>query len=98
FHFGCADGLHELFTVVSELVDRMHVIVQDPYMFFRIVGIDRDEMGALENLVPLRPSLNDVAVRVGDDDAILPLSVDPKRSGPSLRRRARIRARAATAR
>ena len=39
-----ADGLHQLLAVMSEFVDRVHMVVDDPDMFFRIVGIDGDEV------------------------------------------------------
>ena len=84
-HFGRADGLHQLFPVVRELIDRVHVIVDYPDMFVRIVGIDRDEVRALQNLVPLRPAFDDVAVGVRDDDAVFPLRIDAERSRSSHR-------------
>src|SRR5689334_9938585 len=51
-HFGGADSLREFFAVVRKLVNGMHVIIQDPNMLFRIVRIDGNEMGTLQNLIP----------------------------------------------
>ena len=74
FHGGRADGLHQLLAVVRELVDGVHVIVDDPHVLFGIVGIDGDEVRALENFVPLRPGLDDFAVAVDDRQAVSPTS------------------------
>src|SRR5262245_14433347 len=76
----------------------MHVIVQDPYMLFRIVWIDRNKVGALQNLVPLRPSFDEVTIGVRDDDAVLPFRVDAKRPIPPGGGISAIRPRSASAR
>ena len=67
--------LHELLAVVGELVDGVHVVVDDPHVLLRIVGADVDRVRPLEDLVPLRPLLDDVALRVDDDEAVLPAGV-----------------------
>ena len=80
-----ADRLHELLAVVRELVDHVHVVVDDPHVLLGIVRADVDRVRAPQQLVPLRPRLDDVAVRVDDDDAVLPFGVDAElavRAGP----------------
>ena len=66
-------------AVVAEFVDGVHVIVHYPDVLFRIVRIDGDEVRALEDLVPLRPLLDDVAVGVHDGEAMLPLGIHAAR-------------------
>src|SRR3989442_11176093 len=62
----------------------MHVIIQDPHILFRIVRIDCNEVGTLENFVPLRPALDDVSVGIGNNDAVLPFSVDAQFAVPAV--------------
>ena len=71
-HVRRADRLHQLLAVVRELVDRVRVVVDDPHVLLCVVRADVDGVRALEQLVPLRPLLDDVALRVDDDDAMLP--------------------------
>ena len=92
-----ADGLQQLLPVMGELVDNAHMIVDDPNVLFRIVRIDGDEVRSLQNLIPLGPSLDDVAVCVGDGDAVLPFRVDAHRPRPSVGGRAWNRAAGAAA-
>ncbi len=75
-----ADRLHQLLAVVGELVDHLHVVVDNPHVLLGMVRADVHGMRAPQDLVPLRPRLDDVAVGVGDDDAVLPLGVDAKLS------------------
>ena len=80
FHLRRADRLHELLAVVREPVDHLHVVVDDPHVFLRIVRADVDRVRAPQQLVPLIPRLDDVAVGVRDDDAVFPLRVDAQRA------------------
>src|SRR5215467_8802097 len=98
FRLRRADGLHELFAIVGELVDGVHVVIYDPDVLLGIVGIDGDEMRALEDFVPLRPALDDVAVGVGNGDAVFPFGVHADGSVPAVGGRARIGARGPAAR
>ena len=75
-HLRRADALQELFSVMRELVDRMHMVINDPHVLLRIVRIDCNEMGALQNLVPLRPAFHDISVGVCYNDAVFPLRVN----------------------
>ncbi len=75
-HSGRADRLNQLLAIVRELVNGLHMIVYDPDMFLRVIRIDGDEVRALQNLVPLGPAFDDVAVGVGDGDAVFPFGVD----------------------
>src|SRR5205823_6195474 len=43
-----------------------------------IVGIHRHEMRTLQDLVPLRPALDDIAFRIDHDDAVFPVRIDAK--------------------
>ena len=76
FHLGRADGLNEFLSIVRELVNGVHVIIQDPHMLFRIIGIDGNEVRSLQNFVPLSPPFDDVAVGIRDDNAVFPLRVN----------------------
>src|SRR5262249_18435559 len=98
FRLRRADGLHELFAIVGELVDGVHVVIYDPDVLLGIVGIDGDEMRALEDFVPLRPALDDIAVGVGDGDAVFPFGVHADGSVPAVGGRAGIGARGTAAR
>src|SRR5688572_23504994 len=71
-----ADRLDQLLAVVRELVNRVGVVVHDPHVLLGIVRADVDGVRALEHLVPLRPFLDDPALRVDDDDAMLPTCID----------------------
>src|SRR5262249_46204932 len=82
--FRGAYGLYQLFAVMRELVDGLHVIVDDPYVLFRIVRIDRDEMGTLQNFVPLGPALDDVSLRICDNNAVLPFRINAERARPAI--------------
>ena len=64
-----------LLAVVGELVDDLHVVVDDPDVLLRIVGADVDRVRAAEQLVPLLPGLDDLAVAIDHDHAVLPLRV-----------------------
>ena len=70
-----ADRLDELLAVVRELVDRVRVVIHHPHVLLRIVRADVDGVRTLEHLVPLRPLLDDVALRVHDDDAVFPAGI-----------------------
>ena len=52
FHFRRADGLQQLAAVVGELVDDLHVVVDDPDVLFRIVRADVDRVRAAELACP----------------------------------------------
>ena len=80
-HLRRADRLHELLAVVREPVDHLHVVVDDPDVLLRIVRADVDRVRTPQQLVPLIPRLDDVAVGIGDDDAVLPLRVDAELCG-----------------
>ena len=96
-----ADRLHELLAVVGELVDRVRVVVDHPHVLLRVVGADVDRVRTLEQLVPLRPLLDDVALRVDDDEAVLPAGVDAelairrRRASPDLHPLRRVLTRSA---
>src|SRR5947207_394717 len=83
-HLRCAYSLDELLTVVCELVNGVHVIIEDPDVLFRIVRVDRNEVRALQNCVPLRPAFDDVSIGVGDHDAVLPFRVDAEFAVPAV--------------
>ena len=59
------------------------VVVDDPDVLLRIVGVDRDEMRALQHRVPLRPAIDDVALAV--EDAALDADARAIRVGPRHR-------------
>src|SRR3989454_4305246 len=84
-HPGGAYGLDELFSVVCELVNGVHVIVQHPHILVRIVRIDGHKVRALQNLVPLGPAFDDVSVGVRHQDAVLPFRVDAECAVPPVR-------------
>src|SRR5207247_7210144 len=68
-----AERQHELLAVVCELEDLLSEIVDDPHMLFGIVRTDFDLVwtaAALKEPIPLRPCLDELAVRVDDDDAV----------------------------
>ena len=54
FTVGVPMRLHQFLHVMREYVDGVHVIVHDPDVLFRIVGIDGDVVRPLEDLVLLR--------------------------------------------
>src|SRR5581483_4281293 len=64
--------------------DGVHVVVDDPDVLLRIVGVDGDVMRALENFVPLGPGFDDVAVGIHDGEAMLPFSVHADSALPEL--------------
>ena len=70
-----ADRLQQPLAVVAENENGVTVVVDDPHALLRIVGADVDGMRPAQHLVPLRPVLDNVAVRVDDDDAVLPAEV-----------------------
>ena len=74
--FRRADRLQQRLAVVGEPVDHLHVVVDDPDVLLRVVRADVDRVRPPQQLVPLLPPLDDVAVGVGDDEAVLPLRVD----------------------
>jgi hypothetical protein len=75
-HVRLADRLQQLLAVVGELEDRVAIVVDEPHVLLGIVGTDIDRVRAPQHLVPLRPPLDDVAVAVDDEDAVLPLELD----------------------
>ena len=66
---------HLRLAVVGELVDDVLVVVDDPDVLLRIVGADGDEVRPLQHRVPLRPRVDQVALGVEDEDAVLPARV-----------------------
>src|SRR5262245_8579919 len=84
--FLSTDRLDQFFSVVCELIDGMHMVVETPYVFLRIVGVNGDEMRTLKNLVPLRPTFDDVSIGVRNDYAVLPFCIHSKRAIPSVGR------------
>src|SRR5581483_10317398 len=90
--------LHELLSVVRELVDRVHVIVNQPYVLLRIIRINRNIVRPLHDLVPLRPLLGDVAIAVDNRQAVFPFGIYADRALPEFGPIVRILASAAGAR
>src|SRR5215471_9041849 len=84
--FWSTDRLDQFFSVVCELIDGMHMVVENPNVLLGIIGVNGDEMRPLENLVPLRPTFDDVSIGVRNDDAVLPFCIHPKRAIPSVGR------------
>ena len=70
-----ADGLQQLAAIVREAVDYLHVVVDDPDVLFRIVRADVDGVRTAEQLVPLLPGLDDLAVAIHHHHAVLPFRV-----------------------
>src|SRR5215475_5789308 len=103
-HVRCPDRLYQLLTVISELVDRMRVIVDNPNLLLRVVGADINGVWTFEHLVPLGPLLDDVALCVDDDQAVFPegvyaqLSIRSRLSAPQFHSLGRILARTSAAR
>src|SRR5215831_5007499 len=103
-HVRCPDRLYQLLAVISELVDRMRVIVDNPNVLLRVVGADINRVWTFEHLVPLGPLLDDVALCVDDDQAVFPagvyaqLSIGRRRSAPQFHSPCRILARTSGAR
>jgi hypothetical protein len=68
---------HELFAVVGELEDLLPRIVNDPHVALRVVRADLDAMRPApafgKEMIVLIPALDDLALRVGDDDAVAQL-------------------------
>ena len=71
-----AQGLHQFLAVVAEFEDRVGEVVDDPDVLFRIVGIHMHGMRLHEHRIPLAPGLDNVALAVDDDQAMLPEGVD----------------------
>ena len=73
-------------------------------MLFRIVGADVRGMRPLEDLVPLRPLLDDVSRTIDDDEAVFPAGVDAELTvrrrvaPPGFHRRRRVPTRSSVAR
>src|SRR3982751_4544033 len=85
---GFAERPNELLAVVGELVDLMPRVVDDPDVMRGIVRADADLVraaAALEQLVPLRPRLEELAVAVDDENAVAHLGL---RLGGALAERA----------
>ena len=72
----CAVGENEL-TVISELVDDVELVVDDPDVLFWIVGAHLDLVGSSaawklrKEFVGVRPFIDHVAVPIKHDDAVL---------------------------
>src|SRR5688572_15826403 len=102
-HIRRPDRLYQLLAIVGELVDGMHVIVDEPHVLLCVVRAHVDRMRTLHDLVPLRPLLDDVALRVDHGDAVLPARVNTNfpvwrlRAPPDIHALFRILARAASA-
>ena len=78
-----AERLHQLFAVVREFKDGVGLIVHHPNVFIGIVRIDGDVVRALENGIPFRPVLDELAVCVHHDDAVLPARVQAELAAPN---------------
>ena len=74
-HVGLTDGLQQPFSVVAENENRVPVVIDDPDALLRIVWADVDGVGPPQHLVPLSPVFDDIAVRIHDNDAMLPSEV-----------------------
>ncbi len=74
-HVRLAERLQQLLAVVREDEHRVAVVVHDEDALLRIVRADVDRVRTAEHLVPLRPRLDDVPLRVGDVDDVRPLEV-----------------------
>ena len=75
---GFAQRADELLAVVRELVDLVARVVHDPHVPIGIVRADPNlvrSAAAFEQLVPLRPRLDQLAVAVDDDDAVAHLGL-----------------------
>ena len=72
---------HQLLPVVGELEDLLPRIVHHPDVPLRIVGADLDAMrpapAGREQVIVLAPAFEDLAVGVGDDDAVAQLGLLP---------------------
>ena len=69
-----AQRQHQLLAVVGEFEDLLHHVVDHPDVLFRIVGTDLDVVraaAALEEVIPLRPVLQQLAVAVDHQNAVL---------------------------
>src|SRR5262245_60038856 len=67
---------HYKFSVVSELVNHVKLIIKDPYVLFGIVGTHLDLVGPsstlhLEEFVMLGPRLNELAVTIHDKNDVV---------------------------
>ena len=96
-----ADRLHEPLAVVRELEDRVAEVVDDPDVLVGIVRAHVNGVRPREHRVPLRPVLDDVAVAVEDEDAVLPARVDAEHAAlllPGFQPVRRHRARGAAGR
>ncbi len=80
-HVRRADRLHQLLAVVGELEDRVAVVVDDVDVLLRIVRADVHRVRPAQHLVPLRPVLDDVAVAIDHENAVLPEEVRAVHSG-----------------
>ena len=69
-----AERQHELLTVVRELKNLLHHVIHYPHVLFRIVGVDLDVVRAAaagKKMIPLRPVLEQLAVAIHDENAVL---------------------------
>src|SRR5262245_12782076 len=46
-HLGSAHSLHEFLSIVREFVDRVHVVIKNPQVLFRVIRIDGYEVRSL---------------------------------------------------
>ena len=85
-HARDAQRLDQRLSIVRELVNRVHAIIDDPNVFFRIVRIDRHRMRTAELVIPLVPDgfLDVVALRVHHEHAVLPARVHSHLALPSV--------------
>ena len=71
-----AERQQQLLAVVAELPDLVMDVVHHPDAVLRIVGVDQDRVRAAavgEQVIPLRPRLDRLPVRIDDDDAVAEL-------------------------
>ena len=69
-----AQRQNELLAVVREFENLIHFVVHDPHMLFRIIGADPHLVrpaSACKQMVPLRPVLDQRAVRIDNQNAVL---------------------------
>src|SRR2546427_1378335 len=67
-------GHQKLFAIVGELEDLMMNVVHYPDVVFGIVRADQDRMrpaAILEEMIPLRPGFDELAIGVDNGDAVL---------------------------
>ena len=73
-HQALAERHHQLLAVVGELEDLLHHVVHHPDVLFRVVRTDFHVVraaAALKKMIPLRPVLQQLAVGVHHENAIL---------------------------